>query len=314
MVRLVVQSAHAVVDAFGPMIADEGGGSPVPGENPLHAGKPCDPHGTPSDEAGVRSVQRAIELLQLFDPTHRVWSIRALADACALPKTTVVRLVATLEHRGVLWRRQDGLIAIGPALLRWADLARSAWELPEAAREVMSDLSRRSRETVNLYVRSGTNRVCIAQHEGPQNLRHVVSVGDELPLWAGAAGKVLLAGADDAFVGAVAACSPAGPAHHTELWDQVRSAAASGYAVTHGEPELGASGVAAPVHDGEGRVVAALALGGPSARFTPERVKELIAEVVAAAQSLSLLDLTHLGAGPPPRPSDARVRRYAGDD
>src|SRR3984957_19536823 len=128
----------------------------------------------PTDPSGVRSARRALDLLELFDGQRQSWSVGALVDACGLPKTTVIRLLATLEERGLLWHRRDGAITVGPGLLRWAGLARSTWEFPEAVVQVMSDLSHQCGETVNLYVRNGTARVCVAQRDGPQSLRHVV--------------------------------------------------------------------------------------------------------------------------------------------
>lgn len=63
--------------------------------------------GTAAGEGGegVRSVLRALDLLALFDESHRSRSVRELTDATGLAKSTVVRLVATLEQRGLLWSR-----------------------------------------------------------------------------------------------------------------------------------------------------------------------------------------------------------------
>lgn len=236
---------------------------------------------------GVRSVLRALDLLALFTEEHSRWTIRGLTEASGLAKTTVLRLTATLEQRGLLWAGEGGELSAGPGLLKWARLAQSVWQLPEAGRQVMRELSIRCGETVNLYVRSDSARVCVAQQEGPQHLRHVVRVGDELPLWSGAASKVLLAGADDALLSAVVSRAPQGASTVDDLRAGVAAAEQAGYAVSHGERELGASGVAAPVLDEHGRVFAALALGGPTPRFTDEKVSGFAADVIAAAREMS---------------------------
>lgn len=241
--------------------------------------------GQARDDSGVRSVIRALDLLGLFTEDRAYWTIRELTEASGLAKTTVLRLVATLELRGLLWSDGVGRITAGPGLLRWSNLARSTWQLPEPARRVMRDLADTCGETVNLYVRGDVCRVCVAQEEGPQNLRHVVRVGDELPLWAGAASRVLLAGADDGLLAAVVERSP----HNQDieqLRDEVEAAERAGYAVSHGEREIGASGLAAPVV-GAGGVLAALALGGPTPRFTEERVAEFSEAVRDAAWRIS---------------------------
>ena len=114
-------------------------------------------------------------------------------------------------------------------MLRWAQLANTAWQLPEPVRQVLREVAQEYGETVNLYVHSTEALVCVAQQEGSRTIRHVGRVGDELPPGCGAAGRVL--------------------------------AGAEGPAVSHGEPEPGASSVAAPVFDA-GRAAAGRA--GPS--------------------------------------------------
>jgi DNA-binding IclR family transcriptional regulator len=71
----------------------------------------------------------------------------------------------------------------------------------------------------------------------------------------------------------------------------VHDARSRGYAVSHGERETGSSGVAAPIVDRQGRIIAALALGGPTGRFTPEQVSRFVAVVTASAGEISDLGL-----------------------
>ncbi|MEU5264459.1 IclR family transcriptional regulator C-terminal domain-containing protein [Amycolatopsis sp. NPDC021455] len=212
------------------------------------------------DEGAVRSVLRTFDLLALFTERTRTWAVKDLTAASGLAKTTLLRLVATCEQRGLLWTRPDGRITVGPGMLRWAQLANTAWQLPEPVRQVLRDLARECRETVNIYVRSTSVLVCVAQEEGPQAIRHVGRVGDELPLGRGAAGQVL-------------------------------AGVAEGAAVCHGEPETGASSVAAPVRDGDGRVLAALTITGPSSRFGGAEVAALSEAVVHASGRISRIGL-----------------------
>ncbi|QIZ39070.1 IclR family transcriptional regulator [Saccharopolyspora sp. ASAGF58] len=244
-----------------------------------------------TDSAGVRSVRRALELLGMFDSEHPARTVRELIDATGLAKSTVVRLVHTLQQEGLLWTRPDGLLAPGPGLLRWAHLAREAWKPPEEALTCLKELSDSSGgETVNIYVRTHTTRICIAQHEGTQNLRHVVRVGDTLPLWGGAASHVLLSRSEREDVVAVAETSPRGAEHADDLWKRSRAAAESGWSVSHGEREAGVSGIAAPIFARTGEVAAAVALGGPTTRFTDAQVRDWIPVLTGAAARLTSLD------------------------
>jgi DNA-binding IclR family transcriptional regulator len=251
-----------------------------------------DTAGDSGETQGVRSVQRAFDILGLLTESQPAISIAEIVRATGLAKTTVIRLVQTLEQNGLLWATAKGYMA-GPSLWRWAHLARATWELPPETTELMRGLAARQRETVNLYIARDIWRVCVAQQESPQPLRHVVQVGDELPLWAGASSKILLREADRALLVRIARGSPHGPEHVTALKAQIDEAAVRGFAVSHGEREKGLSAVAVPVIGRTGSVVAALSLSGPTVRFPDERVQEFVAALIEVAGQMTERGFDH---------------------
>lgn len=246
----------------------------------------------PGETQGVRSVQRAIDILGLLTETTPAISVGEIVRATGLAKTTVIRLVQTLEQNGLLWSTAKGYMP-GPSLWRWAHLARGSWELPPETKELMRGLAQRQRETVNLYVARDIYRVCVAQQESPQPLRHVVHVGDELPLWAGASSKILLQNSDGAHLSRVARSSPYGPDYLDSLRAQIDEAAARGYAFSHGEREAGLSAVAVPVLGRSGAVIAALSLSGPTVRFPDERITEFVAALIEVSGHMAERGFDH---------------------
>jgi DNA-binding IclR family transcriptional regulator len=158
---------------------------------------------------------------------------------------------------------------------------------------MMRDLAARQRETVNLYVARDIFRVCIAQQESPQALRHVVHVGDELPLWGGASAKILLRNASPALLARVARSSPYGEAHTRRLQEWIDEAAQQGYAVSHGEREDGLTAIAVPIVGRSGSVVAALSLSGPTIRFPDERIGVFAADLTQVAKRMSERGFDH---------------------
>ena len=237
-------------------------------------------------------MQRALDILGLLTVDRPTISIREIVDATGLAKTTVLRMVSTLEQSGLLWATPSGYMA-GPGLWRWAHLAQRSWELPPDTQRVMRELAARRRETVNVYVARDVYRVCIAQQEGPQPLRHVVHVGDELPMWAGASAKILLRDASPALLERIARGSPYGPGHVKRLREWIDEAAAQGFAESHGEREDGLSAVAAPILGRSGSVIAALGLSGPTIRFTEAQVAEFAADLKQVARQMSERGFTH---------------------
>ena len=244
------------------------------------------------DQGGVRSVQRAVEILALLSEERTTLTVSEVIAETGLAKTTVVRMLHTLEQNGLLWNTSRGVTA-GPGLWRWAYLAKRGWELPAEFRELMRDLSQRSRETVNLYVTRDLRRVCIAQQQGTQTLRHVVHVGDELPLWAGASSKVLLQEAPPSLVERVAAQSPQGADVLDRLRAGIERARETGHAVSHGEREVGVSAVAVPVLSRSGHIGSALTISGPTARFTDDRIDTFVAELKDVSAQMTRRGFTH---------------------
>jgi DNA-binding IclR family transcriptional regulator len=241
---------------------------------------------SPDESTGVRSVQRALEILGLLTEERPQITIREIVEATGLAKTTVIRLAQTLVRCGLLWVTESGYTA-GPGLWHWAHLAQNAWELPPETRRMMRDLADEHQETVNIYIRRDIHRICIAQAESPRALRHVVRVGDEMPLWAGASSKILLAGASPDFLARVAAAAPTGSTDVATLTAQVQAAAADGCAVSHGERESGVSAVSVPLYRQAGSVVAALSLSGATQRFTPDRVDAFVEALTGAATAMA---------------------------
>jgi DNA-binding IclR family transcriptional regulator len=231
-------------------------------------------------------VQRAVEIMSLLTEQRPMVTIREIVEATGLPKTTVLRIVQTLEYSGLLSATPSGYLA-GPGLWRWAHLAKNSWEPPEETRALMRELVARQRETVNIYVVHNGARVCIAQEESPMPLRHVVHVGDELPLWVGASSKVLLRDAPASFLERIVAPAPADPELLPGLTDGIAEAARAGYGVSHGEREVGLSAVAVPILGRQGDVVASLSYSGPTGRFPDSRIPDLIADLQWAAGQLT---------------------------
>jgi len=239
-------------------------------------------------DGGVRSIARAVDVLRLFDLDHPRRTLREIVALTGLPKTTAVRVLATLDGLGLIVDLGDSSYSLGAGFLRWVDLAGSLWEVGADARRVMTRLVDMCGETVNVYIRRDLSRVSIAQVEGTATVRSVVKTGVPYPLESGAAAKVLLGGASESVLRHLVGR----PDRDLDsLRREVLGIRQAGYAVTHGERELGASAVAAPILSADGRVLAALSIGGPTSRFTADRVGRYVDAVTESAAEISSIGL-----------------------
>jgi DNA-binding IclR family transcriptional regulator len=241
----------------------------------------------------IQSVQRATRLLKAFDSGPAELGVMELSRRVDLHKSTVSRLLATLESEGLIERvPETDKYRLGFMLMRLAGQVTHFGDVREAARPLLVELTERSSETVHLAVLDGDEVVNVEQISGPHLVREANWVGRRTPLNCVANGKALLAFQPEATIGRVLAGplpryterTLADPARLRRELAQVRE---RGYAQALGEIEEGLNAVAAPIRDAAGTVVAAVSISGPAYRVTADRVPDLGALVVGAATRIS---------------------------
>lgn len=204
-----------------------------------------------------------------------------LAELCertGLPRATAHRLAAGLEAHRLVAREPDGRWRIGPAVIELA--AHADDPLLAAAAVVLPRLRERTGESVQLYRREGTTRVCVAALEPPAGLRDTVPVGARLPMTAGSGAKVLLAYSDAATQQALL---PTAKFTDRTLADVLRR----GWAQSAAEREPGVASVSAPVRDARGDVIAAVSVSGPVDRMGRRPGARWAGDVLTAAEALT---------------------------
>lgn len=242
--------------------------------------------------AGVRSVERALDVLLCFDFETPTLGVSQIARRLRLAKSTVHRLLATLEARGFV--RQDaatGTYQPGLQLFRLGRVVQNGMELRAQALPIMQRLQLACGETVNLNIVVGRARVCIEKVESRHDVRHFVELGKPLPLYVGASGKVLLAHLPPREIAAVLQEARrdgrADDAYLAALPAQLAAIRRRGYAAGASERVQGAFSVSAPVRDHTGAVIAGLTISGPVLRLRPGDLARFGRMVRAAAGELS---------------------------
>lgn len=235
-----------------------------------------------STENPVRSIERALDILDCFGPGRLELTLTDIASSIGLAMSTTSRIAATLEQRRYLSRNPDTQkYSLGARLAQIGALGLSNMELRRVALPFMKELSTMFNEGVSLYVIREDERICVERVESTLPLRRVVNVGDRHPLTRGAAGRVLLAYLGHERRRELLAKDP----YTTEeALDELRH---SGYAVSLGEREEGVSSIAAPIEDARCEVVAALSMSGPSVRFEGPTFTDRIAKVKKTAELIS---------------------------
>lgn len=241
-----------------------------------------------------QTVLRAISIVDCFSEECPALGVREVARRVALPSSTAGRLLATLTRAGVLTRNAAmRTYTLGPRVLAWAELYTGVLDVRTAASPILERLRRATGETITLYVLDGDERVCVERLEGPQNIRAVVRLGQRMPCYAGAGGKVFLAFLPADVRRAMLARITITRFTSRTIGNRVRLERESatirrqGYATSAGERFAGASAVAAPVLGSDGSMIAAVNVSGPSDRFTGARQALCIRRVTKAAREIS---------------------------
>lgn len=250
----------------------------------------------PNNSSSVKTVDRLVRILDCFSPERPTWSLAELSVHLGLPKSTLHRFLASLESHSILRRGlNDKRWRLGYRLIAWGEFAAQSTGLRHVARPIMRDLVAATGETVILTVYQGQEVVCIEKVETSHSVRMTLDVGTRRPPHAGASSKVLMAYLPEGEVQAIIRDRGLPEVCTNTITDPEELAAElarireRGYAESREETDPGAWGVATPIHERSGNVVAAIGIAGPSSRFTDESAQQCVALCRNAARRISAL-------------------------
>ena len=257
-------------------------------------------HKTNKPSAPVQSLDRGLTLLEAFR-TQPSLSLPELAGLLPIHRTSTYRLVRTLQRRGFLSQDAQGRYVLGSRVQELGSLALGRLDLREAVRPVLRRLAAETGETVQLLLRQGAHVVVVDVVESSHRLRVGAGLGDRLPLHATAAGKCFLAGmapsAARALLGTLDRVTPHTIVEVDALLADAARVARDGYAVNDEESQSGARFVAAPIVGQDHACIAAISLGAPAERLSPELLPAIGERLYTAAAGVSRL-LGATGAEP----------------
>jgi DNA-binding IclR family transcriptional regulator len=258
---------------------------------------PADPAETQDGAAqySVPPVHRAFRLLRHIAQGGQCRNASATARELGLNRTTLIRLLHTLEAEGMIESHDGGASwQLGPGMIALAGDALKSRNVIRLAQPVMARLAARLRLSSHLGVLDGREIVYLLREAPNTHLVSNIREGSRLPAHATTVGRVLLghlppealrqlyAGTRlEAFSDKTATTLPA-------LERQIAADQAQGHAWSAGNFEAGIGSCAAPIHDHRGSAIAALNVTGPADRFAPgPEAAQIRDEVMAAAAEIS---------------------------
>lgn len=244
----------------------------------------------------IQAVAHALEMLEQFHDNIDELGVAELSRRLKLQKNKVFRLLATLESRNYIEQNKttEGYRLGLKSLLLGQTFVRQMGFLRQA-RPVQESLARKCNETSYVAIMKDFQIVYLDAVESDLPVRVVPRVGEKLPIYCTAAGKVVAASLNEEILreyiraGKLKRYTSNTISDPDELVDHLRSIAELGYAVDNEELDVGVKCVGAPIRDYTRKVVGAVSISGPSMRLSAERMNyELIPLVKKAAEEISV--------------------------
>ena len=183
-------------------------------------------------------------------------------------------MLGELRDEGILWQNPDTKgYQLAARVMRWAQVYSATSDLRKYAYPYMNAIFTETDETVSLYAAEEYSRVCVERIESRKNVRIVEMIGTRIQIFRGSGGKAILAFRSPEEIEAVlnyAAALPEDPESVDEinsLRQELEDIREKGFAISHGEWQTEASGIAAPIFNSNGIPIGSISISGPTQRF-----------------------------------------------
>jgi DNA-binding IclR family transcriptional regulator len=242
----------------------------------------------------LKSLVKALRLLKLF-AQRKSWNVNELITTLGFHKSTVQRLVTTLENEGFLERvyPHKGMYQLGPQILHLGTVASHSSDLRTIAQPYLDRLCSKTQETTHLCVVSKFQCYYLEKIDSPRSIRLVTFVGQRMPLHSTGVGKALMSGMSIKEIDRVIAdqglkrFTPNTLTDRDSLLAELTRIRETGLSFDKEEMEMGLRCAAAPIFDSSGKVVAAVSISGPVQRMGDQILPEFSRLVRKTALQIS---------------------------
>jgi DNA-binding IclR family transcriptional regulator len=240
-------------------------------------------------------VGRAAAILWCFTKHDSELGVTALSEELGLHKSTISRLLSTLQHENLVEQNPEtGKYRLGLGLVTLAGIVLDRLDLRAVAYPYVTTLADVVQETVNVVVLSGRQCMNIGGADSPRPVQYVGRIGRRTPTHCTSAGKVLLAHLSlkerlEILPDPLPRFTEKTIVDSQYLEQILVQVKAQGYAITHEEHQEGLSALAAPIYNHAASVVAAVAVSGPTYRLGDDnKIEQFIGPVQDTAREISI--------------------------
>jgi DNA-binding IclR family transcriptional regulator len=241
----------------------------------------------------IEVVKDTCQVLDTLLASTNPLSLAEITTKSGLTKNKAFRILATLEECQLVQRMESGTYGLHVRFLEFGLHVSRRLNVVEVSAPVLEWLVKETNDSVFVSIVDGSEALCVASRESKQRIRMAAEVGRRLPLYAGATPTVLFAFMPEEKQQAILDQISLEPLTEQTITDRraliqhLEQIRRQGYVVTPEDLTEGARGVAAPIRDVSGQVVASISVAGVASRFTEERIKRYVALTLEAATQIS---------------------------
>jgi len=241
----------------------------------------------------IRAVERALDVLMCFNSQTPELTMTQISELVGINKSTVHRLLATLEGKRFVERdATTGAYRLGIRLIQMAFLTMKHNDLRRLAAPFLHSLCDKYHENVNLSILDDTDVVYVEAIESSQRVKLAASPGQRLPAFCTASGKAILAFIPEENVKSILERGMARYTQNTILsqkafFENMHETREQGFALSEQEFEEEINAIAAPIFNSKSKPFASVSIAGPAYRLTRERMIEIGSDLVAAANNIA---------------------------
>jgi len=219
-----------------------------------------------SDDDGVAAVDRALTILDAL--TDDKLTLAEISKRTDLYKSTILRLMKSLENFGYVQRTEEGTYRLGSKVFQLGSVYQHRFNTADLVPPVLRKLAEELKEGASFYIGDNGWRVCLHRVDAARAVQDSVHEGDRLPLNVGAAGHVIRA-----FNGA-----------RGEKFEDIRRKL---YAASYGERDAETAAIACPVFGVYQKFIGALSVSGPRYRIESLGVERVVPTLFKHAIALT---------------------------
>lgn len=242
------------------------------------------------------TLDKGLQVISHLSIINKPISIGELSKVMKINKSTLFRILKTLQRRGFVFQQDNGDYGLRPEEFNIiVDRFDKNEALQRTLRPELEKLSRLCSETVTLSALVDEKVECIDKIDSPKSVHVTHIIGRYSPLHAAASGKAVLAFIPQAKIAGIMSeevlekFTDSTIVSKVILEQELKQIKKNGFAVSHGELDLGISAVAAPIFSKSGKIVGSVSILGISQKFSEETIISLSKTVINSADKMSAL-------------------------